>query len=289
MAVKRSEAEEKGEWQSALAELIACDDVSTLWTDIFVAISKYLDISSLSLIGYQPDKLPVVCFSIANEDPSRRRISAYEQGAYLLDPFYRACMEHRVTGICQLSEIAPRDFETSQYFRTFFSTYGLFDEVNIIVWEADNTALALSLGRPKGERQFGPTALARIGDQEPLLSAIVRKTWRRHFSLSATADSSASAGFHRRLKAALDNFGTSVLTPREKEVLDHLLRGYSVKSAAANLGVTAGTVRIHRHSIYEKLDIGSQTELFALILECLRQTTDNFSEDPLSRMLPPNY
>jgi DNA-binding CsgD family transcriptional regulator len=289
MIENRSGAEDQSEWQSALAELIACDDVATLWDQLFAAIARYSDISSLSLIGYHRDRLPIVCYSIANEDPSKRRISAYEQSAYLLDPFYRACMEQRVTGICRLSDIAPLDFESSQYFRTFFSAFGLFDEINIITWEAEGTALALSLGRPKGERQFGQRALARLSDQVPFLSGIVRKTWRTHFAESAAVDSTASAGFHLRLKAALDNFGTSVLTPREKEVLDHLLRGYSVKSAAINLGVTAGTVRIHRHSIYEKLDIGSQTELFALILECLRHTTDNFSEDPLARMLPPNY
>ena len=100
-------------------------------------------------------------------------------------------------------------------------------------------------------------------------------------------DTELRAGFHIKLKEAMERLGTRVLTPREKTILDQLLRGYSVKVTAERLGVSEGTVRIHRHSIYTKLDIGSQTELFSLVIESLKHMDPAGSLDPLERFLPP--
>ena len=75
-----------------------------------------------------------------------------------------------------------------------------------------------------------------------------------------------------------------MLTQREKTVFDYLLRGYSVKASADRLGITDGTVRIHRYSIYRKLDVRSQTELFALVVEALKLVGPTDNDDPLNRL-----
>lgn len=277
----------KADWESVVADLIAYDDLPTLWDRIFIALAEHVDISSFSVIAYPLDRGPVVIYASADEDPKARRIEAYIAGAYLLDPFYWACTKTDASGVQLLADIAPAEFEESQYFRTFFSKFGLCDEVNIIQRMPDQVAVALSLGRPTGARKFGAKAILRLAGIAGQIGEICERSYGSFCVTTESPD--ASQAFHSRLRAAMANFGTSVLTPREKEVLDHLLRGYSVKSAAENLGVSAGTVRIHRHSIYEKLDVGTQTELFALILECLRLTTDDISEDPLKHMMPPDH
>lgn len=275
----------RADWDSVVADLVSYDDLPALWDRIFVALAEHIDISSFSVIAYPPDRGPIVICASADEDPKARRIEAYTSGAYLLDPFYWACTRTDASGVQLLADIAPAEFEESQYFRTFFAKFGLCDEVNIIRRMPDQVAVTLSLGRPTGARKFGAKAILRLAGVAGQIAEICE---RSYLKFSDAADGTeASRAFHSRLRAAMSNFGTSVLTPREKEVLDHLLRGYSVKSAAENLGVSAGTVRIHRHSIYEKLDVGTQTELFALILECLRLTTDDISEDPLKHMMPP--
>ncbi|MCY4562930.1 MAG: helix-turn-helix transcriptional regulator, partial [Gammaproteobacteria bacterium] len=68
---------------------------------------------------------------------------------------------------------------------------------------------------------------------------------------------------------------------------DYLLRGYSVKATANRLGISDGTVRIHRHSIYGKLDVKSQTELFALVVEALKLVDPADNDDPLLRLEQP--
>lgn len=277
----------RADWDSVVADLVSYDNIAGLWDRIFGALAVHIEISSFSVIAYPPERGPIVVCSGAHEDPNAQRIEAYTSGAYLLDPFYRACTKTDASGVQLLADIAPAEFEESQYFRTFFSKFGLCDEVNIIRRMPDGVAVALSLGRPTGARKFGAKAVLRLAGVAGQIGEICERSYRKLGDSSDVTDSSRA--FHARLRAAMANFGASVLTPREKEVLDHLLRGYSVKSAAENLGVSPGTIRIHRHSIYEKLDVGTQTELFALVLECLRLTTDDISEDPLKHMMPPVF
>lgn len=50
------------------------------------------------------------------------------------------------------------------------------------------------------------------------------------------------------------------LTPREKELLDLLSKGYRYKEIAEKLFISFETVRTHIHNIYEKLHVQSRTE-----------------------------
>lgn len=51
------------------------------------------------------------------------------------------------------------------------------------------------------------------------------------------------------------------LTPREREVLTHVVAGKLNKEIAADLGAAEGTIKAHRASIMEKLQVHSPTEL----------------------------
>lgn len=51
------------------------------------------------------------------------------------------------------------------------------------------------------------------------------------------------------------------LTPREAEIARLAVRGISTKDIAARLDVKQGTVKIHLHSIYEKLNVGGRLGL----------------------------
>lgn len=77
----------------------------------------------------------------------------------------------------------------------------------------------------------------------------------------AQALAAASAVSHadeetRRLKLAL-----SSLSPRERQVLDELIRGHYNKNIAAHLGITPRTVEFHRANIFEKMGVSSAVEL----------------------------
>ncbi|MGN6604594.1 MAG: response regulator [Ginsengibacter sp.] len=52
----------------------------------------------------------------------------------------------------------------------------------------------------------------------------------------------------------------SILSPREKEVLELLSKGFLYKEIADKLSISTGTVRQHIHKIYEKLHVQNRTE-----------------------------
>ena len=70
---------------------------------------------------------------------------------------------------------------------------------------------------------------------------------------TAVLDSDTEA---RRLRQAL-----SSLSPREREVLDELVRGHYNKNIADHLGITPRTVECHRANIFEKMGVSSAIEL----------------------------
>jgi two-component system nitrate/nitrite response regulator NarL len=51
------------------------------------------------------------------------------------------------------------------------------------------------------------------------------------------------------------------LTEREAEVARHVASGLRNKEIAARANITEGTVKMHLHNIYEKIGIGTRTEL----------------------------
>lgn len=61
-------------------------------------------------------------------------------------------------------------------------------------------------------------------------------------------------------KVGKENESDTILSPREKEVLEHLSKGYLYKEIAGKLEISTGTVRQHIHKIYEKLHVQNRTE-----------------------------
>lgn len=60
---------------------------------------------------------------------------------------------------------------------------------------------------------------------------------------------------------------TDDLTPRERDVVRQVAQGQRNKEIARSLGITEGTVKMHLHNLYEKLNVSSRTELALLAKE----------------------
>jgi DNA-binding NarL/FixJ family response regulator len=59
------------------------------------------------------------------------------------------------------------------------------------------------------------------------------------------------------------------LTPREIAICGLVLRGFPSASVAERLEIAVGTVKNHRKSIYRKLDITTERELFLMLFDYL--------------------
>lgn len=80
--------------------------------------------------------------------------------------------------------------------------------------------------------------------------------------LSEPVDARGAAASPQAFRARVDAFAAELgLTPREADVLEHLLRGRSLAATAEKLFVTAGTVKTHTLHIYRKAGVGGRQEL----------------------------
>ena len=66
-----------------------------------------------------------------------------------------------------------------------------------------------------------------------------------------------------------------------------MLRGYGTDTSATRLDIARETVRRHRKSIYRKLDVSSQTDLFSLFLNALSCLGEAGGDDPLKVYMGP--
>lgn len=73
------------------------------------------------------------------------------------------------------------------------------------------------------------------------------------------------------IEDAFQRFGRNLLTPREAEVVEYVLKGHSSDATGRALGISSGTVRIHRRNICAKLRVSSQGELFPCFMASLSE------------------
>jgi FixJ family two-component response regulator len=73
----------------------------------------------------------------------------------------------------------------------------------------------------------------------------------------------ADARGARRDREAFDN-RIARLTPRERQVLDHVVLGQLNKQIAATLGIVEKTIKVHRGRVMAKLEVRSVAELVRL-------------------------
>jgi two-component system nitrate/nitrite response regulator NarL len=57
-----------------------------------------------------------------------------------------------------------------------------------------------------------------------------------------------------------DRFNDARLSPREKEILSHLVGGHSNKLIARHLGITEATVKVHLKSVQRKIRVENRTQ-----------------------------
>ncbi len=97
--------------------------------------------------------------------------------------------------------------------------------------------------------------LTKTAPKEELIDAVTR-------ALSRDADNRSEGARRAALRAPF-----AMLTPRELEVLQHVVRGRINKEIAYDLGIHERTVKLHRTAITTKLGVHSTAELTKLWIE----------------------
>lgn len=265
-------------WHLALARVVSNDFNSQAIAHLLKGLENLIDASSGMITIFPRGQSPQTVHHrlLANENVESH-IEAYDNGAYLLDPFYCQALAQKIEGAVTIKDVAPENFEHSDYFCYFYQQLGYLDEICILFQFDDQAIVSISFVRHTNEQPFTAADIKQLDIVYPLLKSIMAK-WRQNINQPQ------SPNLERQLDNALIKFGSSVLTPGECRVLQLILHGYSIKFIAEKLENSVETIKYHRKNIYTKLDVSTQSELFYLFIASLKAMPEGLTEmvDPLT-------
>jgi DNA-binding CsgD family transcriptional regulator len=192
-----------------------------------------------------------------------RGLTTYVGAFFVLDPFYIMSRSLDRPEVCRLGDIAPDGFLESEYHRAHYATGRIGDEIGYLWPLEPGITFAVSLERSQNGIAFSADDVRHLETVQPLLYELARKHWAASHPRSVGV---VPLELGRLVQEAAAEFGRDALTPRECEVVKLVLRGYSTKSVSQALGISPGTVKVHRENIYSKLGVSSQAELFNLFI-----------------------
>jgi len=251
----------------SVVEAIGTDQFAARLVD---ALHNVLQFDWWMVMIYRRQSNPEMLCENFSDSWRKRGLTTYVGVFYILDPFYIMSLTLDRPEVCRLDDIAPDGFLDSEYHRAHYASGKIGDEVGYLWPLESGVTLAISLERSEKGAAFSEAEVSDLEEVQPLLYALARKHWRTMKSTSAVAPELALG---KLVQEAAANFGRDVLTPRECEVVKLVLRGFSTKSISQLLGISPGTVKVHRENIYGKLGISSQAELFNTFIASVSATT----------------
>jgi len=249
------------EWHAAVATLVAASDGKSIAEALVALVCNTVPNDGASLLAFHKDASPDVLAHSLPPAIRRHFLDRYLAGPYLLDPLYQMALADDKPTICRFRDTQPDRFRSSEYYRQYVERTHLVDEMDFL-WEVSPTStLVIVVGRT--ENRYTRSERNRLRVIEPIVLAGMQRAWteREHVPDERHRD------IHQRLTECYENFGNDILTLREREITQLLLRGHSTKSVARRLGIAPGTVMVHKRNLFSKLGITSQLELFSQFIE----------------------
>jgi DNA-binding CsgD family transcriptional regulator len=252
-------------WHKAVADIIGSTEGKPVAVGLTSAIGEVVDHEGTCLIAFHNDARPDVLHHTLEPAGRKHYLERYLDGPYLLDPLYQLSIQSKKPRLCRFRDELPDRFRSSEYYHQYCERTHLLDEMDFIVPVSPRTTVALVVGRRT--RLFSKAELQRLKLIAPMVHASMQRIWRAWVARAGNAQGDDDV--HQRLTECFTNFGQSVLTKREREISQLLLRGHSSKSVARELKIAPGTVMVHKRNLFGKLGISSQYELFSLFIDDL--------------------
>ena len=229
------------------------------------------------ILHYRHGEKPLIIYNDLPPLEIKQQIDEFINGAFLIEPFYRAAVDDRVSGLNRLSDLAPNGFEKTEYYRTYFRYTEIKDEIGFIIHLSADQFINISMGRLTFSQRFNRTQISLLDDITEVIETLCKLQWVAENGVQQAAENKLPG----QLDSALKHFGTAYLTDRETQVVQLFLHGHSTKSIAERLGISPETVKLHRKNSYAKLDVSSQAELFHLFIDSLASLSSYSGGDPL--------
>lgn len=184
---------------------------------------------------------------------AERLAGLYAGGLFRQDPNYprlRRLLEEGNDD--DIGNLMPMQTETMSpaYRSHLFAFPDLADKVSLLI-PAGDTVYYLNLYRDIGRGRFRPEELTQLRNLMPLLASLIRRHYRQARPAGLPASDEETAAL-------------APLSDRERQLCLHLLRGHTLKTAAAELVIALSTAETFRKRAYAKLGVRSKAGLLAL-------------------------
>ncbi|WP_069865391.1 MULTISPECIES: LuxR C-terminal-related transcriptional regulator [Pseudomonas] len=210
-----------------------------------------------------------------NGQVSAKTLEAYSRGGYLLDPFYVASMNRHPAGLWRMSDLAPDSFFSSGFAISrdlhpcVSSTHGTqVEEIGYIIHLQPRTAIVFSLMKAEDHGPFAPKEVQHLEALAPVIAA----AWELHWRTALKPAETTTEAPESELESAFVDILQGQLTDAQRYIAKLILQGHSNASIAHLLGISEGTVKVHKHNIYQRLEISSNSDLFRLFIGYIAQS-----------------
>ena len=269
------------EFSHQLAELIPKVGHSEFPDSLVLLFKQLVPINDATILVYPGTDLPIVEYFEIPEDAVQSKLPIFVKGAFLLDPYYLAVTRDKKFGFFRMRELAPTGFKESEYYKIWYRNCGYQDECGYLIPISGSGFINISLGRTENRSRFSKSQLNILAAIRPTIEILCQQHW------AESGSASGGVNLRAQLHAALNAFGSSLLTDREAQVINLVLHGHSTKTVAEKLSISMETVKLHRKHAYAKLEISSQAELFYLFLDSVMSANDYQSGDTLIAYMQP--
>jgi DNA-binding CsgD family transcriptional regulator len=246
----------------ALAGVIGCTGQPDFSAKALAELNKMLPMCWMSIYRLYPHAPPESygggAFGIA--DGTRDSWRVYRRGLYSRDRTFLAAREVTEGGDAVVTRWHAREIPL-EHRKAIYIRHGLRERVSLVEGDPSGGVLAVNLYRGMAQSSFRDDEVDLLCSLAPPLLATVqlhlRLTAPQHVGELPADDVVALSPEPSAL---------SELPRREREVCQRLLRGWTYDGIAADLGISAGTVKTYRNRAFERMGLHHRNELFAKAL-----------------------
>jgi DNA-binding CsgD family transcriptional regulator len=248
----------------ALTTLIGALGEQTFWSELTRFLRLEVPFNSSVILVYPGEgEFEVVHESLTSNDRDVFN-SVYREGLWAMSPLYlKASSGFR--GAFHLKDLAPENFERSVFYQRYWCPSGISDQFAFISELDDGKPLVISLERTPSYPMFTKAEKDHLRNLSGLICALISKS---RVSLE-TLPLRTPQALGQASEKIMDSLGSSLLTPREREVMEMLIFGHSNKTIAQKLGISLETVKVYCKNVNSKLGLKGRSDLYSRVLHTL--------------------
>jgi len=247
-----------------LASVIRGLGESSFVVDLVSFLKTQVNFDSSIIMAYPEDgPLLILHHDLISGDRNVVR-SEYSEAVSPISQFYlKASVGFRGPfygkGSPQVSE------QLSSVYTDYWRRSGTADQFAYIAQLSGGTPLILCLRRTAELSMYSENEVRSLNSYAELVITLMEKHWKDGLE----SISSATNLVYQSSEVVLNGLPSSCLTPRERDVLELLIKGLSNKLIARELGISHETVKVYCKNLYAKIGVSGRPAIYAKIFRSL--------------------